>query len=290
MTGYGRAECARADFVAVVEMKSVNHRFLDVVLRFGRELFAVEERVRTLVTDACPRGRIEVYATVTSVQGQSLHRYAVNQPLLQAALRLTCQVTGEAPIDVEGLRVGHLLSLPGLFVEQSQVHSPGELADAVHEAARLALHQLVEMRRSEGERLADHLSRRTQDMGQVCARLATRAPAAVALQRDKLRLRMTELLGEQTVDAQRLALETALFAEKSSVEEELERLDSHLRQWATVIAAGQGAGKRLEFLLQEMSREMNTIGAKCSDLKMTEAVLEGKHILEQMREQVQNIE
>lgn len=290
MTGYGRAACTCADFVVVVEMKSVNHRFTDVVLRFGRELFAAEERVRALVSERCARGRIEVFATIAPLQGQIGRRYEVNQPLLQAALRLARQVTGEAPIDLEGLAIGHVLALPGLFVEQTDYRDANAVSDAVYEAARQALRELVDRRQAEGERLAEHLRRRAGDLQRVCEQLRARAPDAVAVQREKLVSRLTDLLSGQTVDAQRVAIETALFAEKTSIEEEVERLGSHLRQWETVMTSGRAAGKRLEFLLQEMGREMSTIGAKSTDLAMIEAVLEGKHILEQMREQVQNVE
>ncbi|MCY0877245.1 MAG: YicC family protein [Firmicutes bacterium] len=290
MTGYGRAECIRADFVAVVEMKAVNHRFTDVSLRFGRELFAAEERVRAMVASACGRGRIDVYATIANAQGQSGRQYVVNQPLLQAALRFACQVTADAPIDMDGPGVGHLLALPGLFVEQTDLRDPQVMVQAVVEAAERALAELLQMKQREGVRLTDHLLRRADDLQEVCDRLKARAPQSVLAYREKLAQRLSELLSQLTPDAQRMAFEVALFAEKTSVEEELERLDSHVMQWRQVIAGGGTVGKQLDFLLQEMARELSTIGAKVGDLDMTQAVLLGKHILEQMREQVQNVE
>jgi len=290
MTGYGRAECACSGTVAIVEIKTLNHRFADVVLRFPRELFALEDQVRQLVGEVCQRGRVEVYASLQPNSANQKSQYTINQPLLKATVALLRQVMADGSLDVALPSAGHLLAVDGLLIEHVVERLDEGVEVAVLNATRAALQELAHMRRTEGESLFLHLRKRAQDLREVCSELSVRAPEALRTGREKLARRLAEVLAVHAVESQRLALETAIAAERTSVEEELERLQSHVRQFMRILDEQGQAGKRLEFLLQEMAREVNTIGAKSADLKMTEGVLAAKHILEQMREQTQNVE
>lgn len=292
MTGYGRAEVECGDAQAVVEIRSVNHRYADVVTRFARDLYGFEEDVRTLVAGYCRRGRVEVFATVTAPGTGPVRGYAVNQELLATALSLLRQVTDNGGLDVELPRASDLLLLPGLFVERTWPAPAKDQERAILAAAREALEHWQTMRRREGASLTAHLVARLADLSSLCEQLISGVPTQEEAARERLQRRLDEVLAGRTVDAERMALELAILSQRSSVEEELHRLRSHCKQVAGILEEqdGTAAGKRLEFLLQEMAREVNTIGAKSADLTVTEQVLLAKHILEQMREQVQNVE
>jgi len=292
MTGYGRAEVEFGDALAVVEIRSVNHRYADVVTRFARDLYGFEEDVRTLVGEYCRRGRVEVFATLAAPGTVPAREYAVNQALLATALSLLRQVTDNGGLDVELPRASDLLLLPGLFIERTWSAPVKDQERAILAATRVALEHWQTMRRREGANLTAHLVARLADLSALCEQLILGVPIQEHAARERLQRRLDEVLSDRSVDAERMAVEMAIMNQRSSVEEELHRLKSHCSQASGILEEqdGTGAGKRLEFLIQEMAREVNTIGAKSADLTVTEQVLSAKHILEQMREQVQNVE
>ncbi len=275
----------------VVEMRAVNHRFAEVALRVPREWMSVEESIRKLVLSQVGRGRVEVFAAVRVESDAADATVRVNQGLLSAALRLLRDVSVSAQVDFEQPHIGELLALPGLFVATEAAQWPADGGELFIDAVNRALQELTQMRRKEGEYLATHLEERLRDLDECIERITLRAPAAAQLFRSRLRERLQEVLGEFQVDASRIALETAIFAEKTSIEEEVARLRSHMLQFRRLLRGDEGAvGRKLDFLLQEMHREVNTIGAKSGDLEISDAVLAAKHAVEQLREQAQNVE
>ncbi len=275
----------------VVEMRAVNHRFAEVTMRVPREWMSLEERVRRLVLSQIGRGRVEIYVTVSAESDAADATVYVNQSLLSAALRLLRDVSVSAQVDFEQPSIGELLALPGLFVTTEAPGWPADGQELFIDTVNGALQELTLMRRKEGEYLATHLEARLCDLDECIAHVASRAPAVAQLLRNRLMERLQEVLGEFKVDASRIALETAIFAEKTSIEEEVQRLHSHVRQFRRLLSGDESAvGRKLDFLLQEMHREVNTIGAKSGDLEISDSVLAAKHAIEQLREQAQNVE
>lgn len=291
MTGYGRAQTKLARGTVVVEMKSVNHRYVEVVPRFPREFFALEDEVRRLVLNHVSRGRIEVYLYVSEgvlVRDRSVY---VDEPLLQAAISLLKRVSTDAHVDFEPPSTGDLLSIPGLFVSSESAPSVEEITEAVMDTASCCLEELCFMREAEGRSLLQHLNERLTDIHKLSVDIEDVAHISVSRYRDKLTKKLEQVVSDNNLDASRIAFEVAMVAERTSVEEELHRFSSHITQFENLLQSPTGVvGRRLDFLLQEMNREINTMGAKCDDLPMVESVLSAKHILEQMREQVQNVE
>lgn len=247
-----------------------------------------EDSVRKLVQDFVLRGRIEVHAGFAERSGG--RRVTVDRDLLAAAIALLKSELWKGELDFDPPSAGQLLGIPGLFALESPPLDSGATKEALVAATTGALQELTTMRRNEGEALRRHLSGRREDLAHLVNRIEERAPSAVAAYRERLERRLRESLLASDVDPGRLAAEVAIVAERTSVEEELARLHSHLTQLEALLEDGKAVGRKLDFLLQEMQREINTAGAKNSDLVSAQAVLDAKHVLEQMREQAQNVE
>jgi uncharacterized protein (TIGR00255 family) len=289
MTGFGSAEALTPAGRFTVEIRSVNHRFTEIVVRLPRDLSVLEDRVRALVQSRVLRGRIEV-TIMREERGTRPKTVRSDAELARAyaqALRELANVLGV----VGEITLQQLIALPDVVkVEETREDVEGlwpELSRAV-EAASAAL---VAMREAEGRRLAVDLVARLDRVAELTRLVDGRTRVAVTDYVQRLRQRITELLGAVPLDENRLATEIAVFAERADVSEEVTRLRSHLAQFRQDVVDSAGAiGRRLEFVLQEMGREANTIGSKASDLEMTRAVIAIKGELESLREQVQNVE
>jgi uncharacterized protein (TIGR00255 family) len=289
MTGYGEAAGSNARYGVSVALKAVNHRFFDLQLRLAEDARAGEAAVRELLGREIARGRVEARCEARPLADRQV-AVAVRMEVVEAAHAAADQMV-EAGWVERGLTVGDLLRLPEAF--RVEVSSQGweeadqELLVAV---AGKALAQLVASRELEGRGLAAILGERLDRLQEVVARLdALRGPVrqelAAALSR-----RVAELLGGQPIDEARLAQEVALLVDRSDVSEEIDRLGAHLGHFRAVAGEAGPSGKRLDFLTQEIFRELNTLGSKCRNADMTRAVLDAKVLCEQIREQVQNVE
>lgn len=288
MTGFGRAELEREGRKLTVELKSVNHRFSEVNVRFPRELSPLEERIKRLITSRLGRGRIDAFVTY-SYQGEGLYQARVDKDLAVAyynGMKDLAQAVG-VPFTV-GLT--QLAGLPDVVKIERQADDLDKVWAMMEEALSVALDQLVIMRRHEGQRLAMDIEARLGTIGDLVRQVEDRAPLVVEDYQRRLRERIRELLGTVQVDEARLLTEVALFADRSAITEELVRLHSHQDQFACSLNSEETVGRKLDFLLQEMNREVNTIGSKANDLVIGGLVVELKAELEKIREQIQNIE
>jgi uncharacterized protein (TIGR00255 family) len=290
MTGYGRAESTGASTILTVECKSVNHRHLDVSLKLPRVLASFEADARRLIQASVQRGRVDVSTTVTTAEGTVLNPLTVNvaqaREYADAARRLS-----EALDLSDGPSLGWVMGQPGVLTREEQVAlSADEAWPLLEKALAGALALMVERRETEGAALAQELSGlRAVLAGHVDA-VARRAPAAVERRAARLAERMHAMLDGAELDEARLAAEVAVWADRTDVSEELARLRAHLTQLAALLAADEPVGRTLDFLIQEINREVNTIGSKADDLEISQVVIAAKATLEKMREQVQNIE
>lgn len=288
MTGFGRGEASGDYGKVVIEIKSVNHRFSEVVMRYPKELIALEERTRALVAKHVIRGRIDVFLNWEESRSQR-RIVEVDRDLAQAYYRACRELEGLTETTGR-IDAAFLARLPDVL----RVTEEPENIDAIWVLMAQALEQavagLVAMREVEGAKLGLDLSERATAVERYTDRIATHAPAMIEAYRNQLRERLNELLAPNTVDEQRLAMEVAILADRSAITEELVRLGSHCQQLRDMLATGESIGRKLDFLLQEMNREINTIGSKVSDPTVTALVIEVKSELEKIREQAQNIE
>ena len=285
MTGYGRGEARRDELSVVVELRSVNHRFLDTQLKIPRAYLALESELVGVVKERCRRGRVELFLR-RELSGGGRHRARVDSALVRSIAEAVAALDG-----VDGtLRVADLLDLPGVL---EIVEDEGDLDSeraVVLEAAARAGEALATMRAREGAALAADVSRHLDDAEAAVDRLRALAQERPELIRQRLLRRVEELLGDAAIDPARLAQEAALLADKADVTEELDRLRSHFEQARALLVDPEPVGRRLDFLVQEMNREVNTIGSKGSDATIAAVVVELKSVVERVREQVANLE
>ena len=288
MTGFGAGEITTGAGRYGVEVRSVNHRFCEVVVRIPRDLSPLEDRVRALVQSRVLRGRVDV-VVVRDDYGRRPRTVKTDVDLAKAyvsaldGLRQALPVSGTLDLSL-------LLSLPDLVKIEEEKEDVEASWPAVEGGVGAALDRLVAMREAEGARLGVDLLERLSRMERLAEAIASRAPRVVEDYHARLERRVQELAGGVAVDPGRLATEVALFADRSDITEELTRFRSHLAQSRATLKESGAVGRTLEFIVQEMGRETNTIGSKANDLEITRHVIAVKGELESLREQIQNVE
>jgi uncharacterized protein (TIGR00255 family) len=288
MTGYGKAEIIGSDGKFVVEIRSVNHRYGEVTVKLPRQMLALEGDIRRRVAERFKRGKIDLFIQFEAAVG-NVNPPAANIPLAVAYHEAFNQVR---------LAIGSQDPVPlGLILSQKDVLATQDAAiDLDTQSADLtaaltaALDSLEAMRLKEGELLAREIAGRITLVSELVEGVASRAPLAVAANGERLKERIVRLLGETPVDEMRLAQEVAILADRMEITEELVRLRSHFKQFHATMGMDEPVGRKLDFLLQEMNREVNTIGSKANDAAIAAIVVELKSEMEKVREQVQNIE
>jgi uncharacterized protein (TIGR00255 family) len=283
MTAFARGEAETPWGSLVWEIKSVNHRYLELGLRLPEELRAIEPAVREAVSARLNRGKVDVglRLQMTNADGHVEIDEAQARRVLDSAARLRAMQPNLAPIgEVDVLRWPGVLKTPA--------PDAAALAEQALAALKRALDALVDMRAREGERLREFLEQRLDAAARVAADVRAVMPQIVEAYRARLAERLREL--KENVDPNRLEQELVLFVNRMDVAEELDRLASHLAEIRRLLAQGGAIGRRLDFLMQELNREANTLGSKAADLRMTNASVELKVLIDQMREQIQNIE
>jgi uncharacterized protein (TIGR00255 family) len=290
MTGYGRAEGASEAWTVAVEARSVNHRHLDIALRLPTTLSSLEIEVRRLVQARLERGRVDLAVQLAPAAGRPPREVRLDASLAARYVELARTLADQLGVPGEP-SLTWVLERPGvLHVEEVAVPDPASVWPVLAETLGQALDALVARRAAEGAALASELrALRAELLGQV-AILAQRAPAAAQRRGERLRDRLRAFLAEAPVDEVRIATEVAAWAQKTDVTEELARLRTHLDEMGLTLDKGGAVGRPLDFLIQELNREVNTVGSKADDLELSQAALAAKGILEKMREQVQNLE
>ena len=284
MTGYAVKTRDLPRGTLQLELKSVNSRYLDFHFRIGEDLRANEMPLRELLASRLTRGKVECRLSfnAAALRGEELE---LNDVLFGSLKALDARVRAEMP-DASPLSVGEVLRWPGMFGDQSVDYAA--LTPEILALAREALDDFTATRGREGEKLAAMIVDRVNAMRDIVRRVAPRIPEAQALFTDKLRQRLTEALGNASDD--RILQEVAVFATRIDVAEELTRLNTHLDEVERILKQGGACGKRLDFLMQELNREANTLGSKSAVTEVSQASMDLKLLIEQMREQIQNLE
>jgi uncharacterized protein (TIGR00255 family) len=289
MTGFGQAERTVAGYTLRIDMRSVNHRYLEIAVRMPREWLHLEDALKRRIQQRIRRGRIDVFVQAEREPSADVAvevDWARVEGYIAAAAHIAAK-TGLAGL----ASVQELMHLPDLFRIRDPAADGEAWANEVAACADEALDKLVRMREAEGAHLHADLNAKLQTVERLCREAADRHPQAFEHNRMKLMTRIKELLEDTgSFDEQRFAMEVAVLAERSAIDEELTRLQSHLMQFRAAMQADEPVGRKLDFLLQEMNREANTIASKSADARLAQIVVELKSELEKIREQVQNVE
>ena len=288
MTGYGRAVETINGREFTVELRSVNNRYLDCTVKLPRSLSFAEDKLKQAVKATITRGKVDLFVSVRSEGGEEV-RVSLNRPMVEGYLAAMKELTGSYGIS-DDISVGLLARMPEVFtVERAQVDEEQLLLDLMQAAAK-ALESYDAMRTAEGAALEQDLRSRGQTILNLVAQVEAGNGQTVADYRARLESKLREVLANTAIDESRILTEAAIFADKVAVDEETVRLRSHLAQMDAMLESGGPIGRKLDFLLQEMNREANTIGSKCTDVRLARIVVDIKAELEKIREQTQNIE
>lgn len=288
MTGYGRGTASVEGRELTIELKSVNNRFLDIGMKLPRQLSFLEDGLRKLLNDSLSRGHVDVFVNYRNLRSDA-KAVRVDEALLKAYLTSARESAKALDLD-DDLTLSKALTLPDVTTILPADEDQQALTELAQTVMSEAIENLKAMRLKEGERLKLDLSARMDTMTGYAVSIEQRAPAVVEEYRQKLSARIEELLGETEVDRARLATEVAIFADRAAIDEEIVRLNTHLIHFRELLEADEPVGRKMDFLVQEMNRECNTIGSKANDGKLTSIVLLSKAEIEKLREQIQNIE
>ena len=288
MTGFGRAELQSPMGRIGVELSGVNSRFLELGIRLPRPLAALEPNVREYLTAAISRGKISVYVNLSETE-DTWNGTLINKAALKAYLRQLKEIKSELKLAGE-IELSDLLQLPEVTRAERPEPDLKSAWPHLQKALDKALKAMLAMRLREGRALAADMKRRLKDMSDLVGEIEQASKGSVATYRAKLAARIQELLGSVNHDPVRLEEEIAYFAERTDIAEECTRFKSHVQQFLQALKQPEAAGRRLNFILQEMNREANTIGAKVADFEIAAAVISLKEEIEKIREQVQNVE
>ncbi len=288
MTGYGRAEATVGGHSITVEMKSVNHRYFELSSRLPRGYGFLDDRLRGYMQGKLSRGKVDLYISIETLEDSGV-QVQVNHPLASGYVA-ALQELGRLYQVRDDLSISTVARYSDIF----SVHRVPEDEDAIWESVRqvtdAALEGLLAMRQREGARLCEDVEGRARTILDLVQQIEQRSPQTVEEYKIKLQQRLREMTADLQLDEQRLITEAAIFADKVAVDEETVRLRSHFKQMEWMLQANEPVGRKLDFLVQEMNREINTIGSKAQDAQIAHIVVEVKAELEKIREQIQNIE
>ncbi len=289
MTGFGRGEAQDLNRQFIVEIKSVNHRYNDIVVRMPKRLTYLEEKLKELIKDEIKRGRVEIYVTLENI-GQTDTIVSLNNSILEQYYNALKKIKDNFDVE-DDISVSLLSKFPDVLEIESKEENEDEIWGCLKDATIKALDMLMKMRFAEGKKLNENILEKCYYVIDVVDKIEARAPSVVNEYRLRLKERLESLSDDMIqVDENRLNMEIAIFADKCSIDEEIVRLRSHISQLKKSCTEKNPIGRKLDFLIQEMNREINTIGSKASDLEIINYVVEIKSELEKIREQVQNIE
>ncbi|MDH4155680.1 MAG: YicC family protein [candidate division Zixibacteria bacterium] len=288
MTGFGKAELRAPVGKFSVEISSVNNRFLEISARLPRQFFALEARLRTLISAHIERGKIYLYVGYEE-SNDSAAKFAINRPAARAYHKQLMQLKKELGLS-GGVEIHDLMLLPEFANPDKETIDDKLIWPPLEKATRKALNELISMRRKEGAALARDMRQRMKVINGYIKVIVDHSSDFVDSYREKLAARIQDLLQSPAPDSVRLEEEIVMVAERIDISEECIRLKSHVGQFTQTLAIPDPVGKKLNFILQEMNREANTIASKCSDIRISSAVISLKEEIEKLREQVQNVE
>lgn len=288
MTGYGRGHAVVDCYDITVEVKSVNHRYFEFSTRIPKTYLFLEEKLKEIVQNNCSRGKVEASVSIQAIGGSG-NEIILNVDTAKGYLQALRSASDELDL-MDDLRLSDLAQFPDIFTVRKIEADPEVIWNAVKDVAEEAVAAFVQMREKEGQRLKEDLESRLQSIGQTLSEIEQRAPQLKEEYYAHLYQKIAELLADKNIEESRLITEAAIFADKVAIDEETVRLRSHLHQFAELLEGSEPVGRKLDFLVQELNREINTIGSKCQDITIARKVVDIKSEIEKIREQIQNLE
>lgn len=288
MTGYGRAQKILNGRDILIEIRSVNHRYYEYTSRIPRAYGYIDEHLKALLKTAVSRGKVEISVSISNIEGRDTV-IAANKGVAEGYLAALRELGGELGLK-DDITLSKLIKLPDIFNVQKTADDEDQIWEDVRQTASEALESFVKMREAEGERLKADVIEKAGSILFDVERVEELSPKTVENYRNRLSQKLAEILEGRDIDEQRILTEAAVFAEKIAVDEETVRLRSHISQLKGMLDADGPVGRKLDFIVQEMNREVNTIGSKAQDLDITRLVVDMKAEIEKIREQIQNIE
>lgn len=289
MTGFGRGEYKDDKYSFLIECKTINHKYADINIRLPRKISFLEDKARNLIKDYVKRGRVDLYIKL-DVLGDEDVNLKFDEALASQYVDILKQIRDKFDL-VDDISVMNIAKFPDIVKSEEKEEDEDVLWSMLKKALEEALSKLKEMRSEEGEKLAQDVIKRCDLLKNYIEEIEKYSYNVVIDYKEKLNSRIGEILENPSlVDENRLAQEVAMYADKSSITEEIVRFESHIQQLKKTIVKNESIGRKIDFLIQEMNRETNTIGSKSSDLNITNLVVEVKSELEKIREQIQNIE
>lgn len=289
MTAYGRGEYREGETLYFAEIRSVNNRHRDIILRIPKNLQPLEEGLRSTIASRIRRGRIDLSIQIEKGGKETPYDLELNLPLVDSYLKVFDQLVDRSGLD-QKIRLESLLQVRDVILVRPQEMDLDEIRSGLHEVLGISLDSLDEMRIKEGDAIGADFIKRIDKLSQYIGNVHERLPQLVEEYRKRLDGNLSNILKDISVDEWRLAQEVAIFAERSDITEEIVRIRSHLKQFQDYLSVDDAVGRRLDFLIQEINREVNTLGAKASDTVISRIVVEMKSELEKLREQAQNVE
>lgn len=288
MTGFGRGSTEENGRSFIVEIKSVNHRYLDLNIKMPRNLASLEDRIRRALSEKINRGKIDVYVTQNIIASNDVAAN-FNHALADSYIKCLKEIKDRYEVR-DDISVSLISRFPDVITLNQKEEDIETLWNIISVSLNAAIDMLVSMRQKEGLKLKEDILSRCNYINNHIAKIVERAPVLLVEYKEKLEKRVKELLNDAKLDEGRMAMEIAIFADKSNIDEEIVRLNSHIVQMKDTLELAEPIGRKLDFIIQEMNREANTIASKANDLELTNIVLNIKNEIEKIREQVQNVE
>lgn len=288
MTGFGRAEAELEGRKVTIEIKTVNHRFLDINIRIPRALGFAEEMIRKTIKDKLERGRVDVFVNYTAAEDEA-KKASADLGLINSYVFAAREAAKIAGLE-DDLKLSHVIAIPDAIIIEEAPEDEEKQSKLLCSALNSALNVLTDMRKREGEELKLNILECLNNLKKIAELISSRKDTVPKEYGEKLKQRIAELLAGSDIDETRFNSEVAYMADKADITEEIVRLGTHINQFRIAVSEKAAVGRKLDFMVQEMNRELNTIGSKSQDMSITNAVIEGKSIVEKIREQVQNIE
>ena len=288
MTGYGRSKMLFGAREITVEIRSVNHKFFEFSSRVPRQYGYIEDKLKALFSASVSRGKVETYVNISTNDGSDVS-VSLNTPLAENYISALRKANAELNL-TDDITLTRLSGIPDIFTVTKAETDENELWEEVKATATAAIEGFVDMRRREGERLKNDILTKLDYIEETVAKIELRSPEVTCEYRDKLYQKLSDILQDKNIDEARILTEAAIFADKTAVDEETVRLKSHVQSFRELLELDEPIGKKLDFLVQEMNREVNTTGSKSNDAEIAALVVDAKCALEKIREQIQNLE
>ena len=288
MTGYGRRETVIGGKKILVEIKSVNHRFADYNIKVPRHLGFLEDKVKKYAAQSITRGKVDIFVSVES--SEEADKYIkLNKELAKNYIDVLCELRDSFGLK-DDITVSNVARFSDIFQSEKREEDEEEIWELVKAVMAEAMEEFITMRSNEGERIQKDLLQRVNYMQTLSDKIDERSPQTVREYSDRLYAKIKDILDDRSIDETRIITEVAIYADKVAVNEETVRLGSHFSEFKNIMNSGEPAGRKLDFLIQEINRETNTIGSKAQDIEIAKIVVELKGEIEKLREQIQNIE